>query len=268
MQKHLPPIPPTLDRKLGRLAPLTIACLLCTTLTACAGGSSASATFYAFILGNSTAKATLSALGDFGSSSLSLRHPAGRMVQASNGQIFGVAEGATTGSTSTGAGVFAYSPGGSVQAICQFSNPAGPYEPSGGLAQASNGSLYGVTVAGGSEQDGTVYRMDPSSGSCQELYPFTGGSSDGGQPLGAPFLSRAGNLYVTSSSGGRYGQGVLVELSPNRILLGTLYQFGANGGPQLPIGAPVEDPLTGSLYGTTQLGGANGLGNGSIHRID
>jgi uncharacterized repeat protein (TIGR03803 family) len=152
--------------------------------------------------------------------------------------------------------------------VCQFGSTTGPYEPSGGLAQAPNGDLYGVTVAGGVDQAGMVYRVDPASESCAGVYSFTNGTGDGSQPLGAPFLSRAGNLYVTSSAGGLYGDGALVELSPNGTLLGTLYQFGANGGPQVPVGAPIEDPATGYLYGVTQSGGANGLSNGTIYRID
>ena len=79
------------------------------------------------------------------------------------------------------------------------------------------------------------------------VHSFTGGPIDGGYPIGAPFVSQAGNLYVTTNDGGRYGRGTVVELSPDGTVLATLYEFGENDGPQQPRGQLIEDPASGYL---------------------
>ncbi len=79
-------------------------------------------------------------------------------------------------------------------------------------------------------------------------------------------MSQAGNLYVTTNDGGRYGRGTVVELSPDGTVLATLYEFGENDGPQQPRGQLIEDPASGYLYGITRTGGP-GLNNGTIYQI-
>ena len=231
--------------------------------TALLGGTYQEGTLYHF----DPRYITLTPVADFGSPGLPLQHPAGKMVLTFDGTVLGVALGTTSGTTNTGGGVFAFDPGGGAEAACLFNSPSGPYEPSGGLtAGANNGRYYGVTAAGGAYGAGTVYLVRPPADYCRVVHSFTGGPIDGGYPIGAPFVSQAGNLYVTTNDGGRYGRGTVVELSPDGTVLATLYEFGENDGPQQPRGQLIEDPASGYLYGITRAGGP-GLNNGTIYQI-
>ena len=77
------------------------------------------------------------------------------------------------------------------------------------------GNLYGTTSGGGAYGYGTVYKLShDSDGSWTEtiLHNFSG-STDGANPSGALIWDSAGNLYGTTTAGGR-GPGTVFELSP------------------------------------------------------
>ena len=147
--------------------------------------------------------------------------------------------------------------------------------PYSGLTLDPAGNLYGTTMEGGTYGFGTVYRLSPAgNGSYQEtvLYSFKGGPSDGANPHAPLLRDGAGNLYSTTVAGGisanicnpgvpSPGCGVVFKLSPtasgewNETVL---FKFnGANGGN--PFSGLVVDSK-GNVYGTTLLGGSNGLG--------
>jgi uncharacterized repeat protein (TIGR03803 family) len=133
------------------------------------------------------------------------------------------------------------------------------YGPLGALVFDAAGNLYGATSEGGTDFDGTVYELSPSSSgwNYKVIYSFDG--TDGSQ-AGGLTIDAAGNLYGITG-GGANDAGLIYELSP-----GTggswsetvLYSFtgGADGfGPNcLAIDA------AGNLYGTAFLGGANDFG--------
>ncbi len=99
----------------------------------------------------------------------------------------------------------------------------------------------------------------------QAIYTFTGGSSDGSNPLSALVADKVGNLYGTTLTGGGYpncspfGQscGVVFQLTPKSgggWTESVIYTFtgGADGG--YSYNGLVMD-AKGNLYGTTYLGG-------------
>jgi uncharacterized repeat protein (TIGR03803 family) len=92
------------------------------------------------------------------------------------------------------------------------------------------------------------------------LHAFSG-PQDGDVPQGGPVMDRAGNLYGTTTMGGRDGFGTVYKLSRAGAgwILTNLYTFsgGTDGGS--PFG-PVTFGPDGTLYGTTAEGGANRLG--------
>jgi uncharacterized repeat protein (TIGR03803 family) len=138
------------------------------------------------------------------------------------------------------------------------------------------GNLYGTTSAGGAFENcsdgsdgcGTVFELTPgSNGQWDErvLHSFSNNGKDGYFPRASLFLSPAGNLYGTASTGGSaiiflYG-GTAFELS----LVGgswtqkTLHSFGGGTDGAYPGGGLISDSL-GNLYGTTQEGGPAGYG--------
>ena len=92
--------------------------------------------------------------------------------------------------------------------------PPGGRNPLSELTQASDGFLYGATVAGGAADAGTIYRLDPASGAVSTIYSFD--SSSGRNPRGALTQATDGHLYGATSAGGPYGSGTLFRILLNR----------------------------------------------------
>jgi len=101
------------------------------------------------------------------------------------------------------------------------------------------------------------------------LYSFAGGS-DGEFPTSNLIADKSGNLYGTTSEGGNssvcgplqvFSCGVVFQLTPSAggYTESVIYSFtgGADGG--TPYGGLVID-AAGNLYGTTNVGGASGMG--------
>ena len=74
----------------------------------------------------------------------------------------------------------------------QFSGGADGGVPSSGLT-AFHGEFFGVTENGGARGLGTIYRIDPATGTETVVYSFTGGA-DGDTPV-AGLLADKGALY-------------------------------------------------------------------------
>jgi uncharacterized repeat protein (TIGR03803 family) len=88
-------------------------------------------------------------------------------------------------------------------------------QPNAGLTRDSAGRLYGTTTSGGRYGKGSVFQLVPTS----KGWPLTrihdfNGSSNGDTPHGQLIMDAAGNLYGTTSDGGRYNFGVVFKLTP------------------------------------------------------
>jgi len=136
-----------------------------------------------------------------------------------------------------------------------FRGSNGSYPYYGSLVQGIDGGLYGTTVTGGQHNDGTIFKID-SRQRFTSLYSFAG--LDGANPYAGLLLGKDGRLYGTTADGGTYNRGTIFAITHNGILT-TLYSFCRQ--PTCPDGeAPVGElaqAANGSLYGTTQRGGAN-----------
>jgi uncharacterized repeat protein (TIGR03803 family) len=148
-----------------------------------------------------------------------------------------------------------------------FETGANGGSPTGLLA--SNGVLYGVTEIGGAYGNGTVFELQAPAepgGTWTEtvLYSFTGQNGDGARPFGGLVAGGDGALYGTTQDGGDSdGDGTVFKLAPPADPGGAwtesvIYSFDGSGGytpaASLVLGAD------GTLYGTTQVGGAGGYG--------
>jgi uncharacterized repeat protein (TIGR03803 family) len=145
-----------------------------------------------------------------------------------------------------------------------------------GLSIDQSGNLYGTTLLGGDltcnggQGCGTVFKID-LHGKLTTLYIFHG--PDGAFPANGVIQDSSGNLYGTTSLG--TSGGVVFKLDPtgNEIVLYT-FTGGADGG--TPEGSLLLDPNTGTLYGTTNVGGdlncdpdgGGGPGCGTVYKID
>lgn len=77
--------------------------------------------------------------------------------------------------------------------------------PSAGLIVDASGNLYGTTIGGGAQGEGTVFELVKSSGTyaVKLLHSFAFAcGSDGSGPQSTPLMDASGNLFGTTSSGG------------------------------------------------------------------
>ncbi len=117
------------------------------------------------------------------------------------------------------------------------------------------GKLYGTTVYGGANDDGTVFSIRPS-GKETVIYSFKG-SGDGERPY-AGLINVKGMLYGTTHLGGANGDGAVFSVTPSGTET-VLYSFkGGSGDGEYPYAGLID--VKGTLYGTTIEGGANGVG--------
>jgi len=180
-------------------------------------------------------------------------NPHGSLIQASDGNFYGTT--AYGGSNGQGV-VFVISAAGVESVLYTFGSGTDAQQPYGGLLQASDGNLYGTSLAGGANGVGAVFAVS-LQGAESVLYSF-GALPDGQAPFGGLIQAQDGELYGTTSAGGAYGAGTVFRVT----LLGAesvVHSFGANTDGADPSGALVQT-ADGTLYGLTRDGGTNSTG--------
>ena len=151
--------------------------------------------------------------------------------------------------------VFRFSLDGAYTPLYFFSGRDGE-KPEAGLAQGSDGWLYGTTTSGGDLGKGSVFAISPD-GEFRSLHAFSG--SDGDLPLGQLLADDDGWLYGTTVSGGAHNGGTVFRISPSGEL-SVLHDFGFDSPDgNSPRGGLVRG-LDGAYYGTLAFGGDHGAG--------
>lgn len=184
--------------------------------------------------------------------------PYAGLVQATNGDLYGTT---SAGGANNFGTVFKITTSGTLTTLysfCAETNCADGSHPQTGLVQAINGDLYGTTSNGGTNNNGTIFKITPA-GALTTLYKFN--SSDGIAPN---TLLRATNgyLYGTTGGGGAYAEGTIFKITPAGSLT-TIYNFNKTDGAG-PYGALIQ-ATNGDFYGTTAQGGA--LKYGTIFKL-
>jgi uncharacterized repeat protein (TIGR03803 family) len=146
-----------------------------------------------------------------------------------------------------------------------FTGGADGANPTSSLVRDAAGNLYGTTFAGGGSGTGcaedtgcgTVFELT-KAGHLKVLYTFTGGN-DGSNPTTGLVRDHAGNLYGTADTAGQYAGGV-AYMVPKTGGQSVLHAF--KGGPDdvSPHISALTRDSAGNLYGTGEVGGANGVG--------
>jgi len=128
------------------------------------------------------------------------------------------------------------------------------------LVLDSAGDLYGTTGACGAFGYGTVFKVS-KSGKETVLYSFAGGTGDGCNPYAGVAQDKAGDLYGTTPACGAHGAGTVFKLSKTgkKIVLYSFCQQSGCADGQSPYTGVIRD-AKGNLYGTTILGGTDGVG--------
>lgn len=133
-----------------------------------------------------------------------------------------------------------------------FTGPDGAL-PTGSLVQDSAGNFYGVTVGGGSDNNGTVFELN-SAGQETVLLSFLFDGPGGSTPLAGLVRDSAGMLYGTTHYGGSGGYGVVYKLNPTTGQETVLYSFFGVADGSYPNGPLVLDQAA-NVYGSTEGGG-------------
>ena len=223
------------------------------------GGSKSVGTVYKI-----TAAGVYTNLAVFDNANGGAYYPYTGLVQASDGNFYGTT---LRGGTSDQGTVYRVTPQGTLTVLFNFTGPDGA-NPEGALIVGPDGALYGTTLIGGTNNRGTVYRIT-LDGKLTTVYSFTalgaytstgvGTNPDGCNPRAGLLLGKDGNFYGTTYQGGAKGYGTVFRMTPAGAITTVRAFEGApfDGGNPL---AGVSQGPDGSLYGTTERGGASGLG--------
>jgi uncharacterized repeat protein (TIGR03803 family) len=186
---------------------------------------------------------------------------AAALVRGNDGNFYGTtAWGGSISQLPLGYGtIFQLNPDGTFDKLYKFTGGNDGGFPYASLVEGNDGNFYGTTYNGGTNQLGTVFSITPG-GQFKALYSFMS-SNVGGYPYGGLVQGSDGNLYGTTYIGGGNQFGTIFEITTDGNLT-RLISFSGTSGPSLganPLGALVQG-TDGNFYGTTSLGGANGLG--------
>jgi uncharacterized repeat protein (TIGR03803 family) len=193
----------------------------------------------------------------------------GGLIQGRDGALYGLTD---QGGTKGGGTVFKVNTNGTgYQVVYNISTnvaAAGVYSlphPCG-LIQGQDGGLYVTTYQGGPGfvPQGSVFRLNPDGSSYAQLYAFNY-TTNGILPNAGVIQGRDGMLYGTTIYGGAYGVGIVFKINTNGLGYADIHDFyttntsapGSSGW--YPV-TPLMQGSDGALYGTTSVGGSNGVG--------
>lgn len=142
--------------------------------------------------------------------------------------------------------------------------------PGGALTTDTAGHIYSIAGSGGTGNNGTVFELKHlgSGWTLSPIYEFKGGN-DGSSPEGGVVFGPDGLLYGTTFfGGGSPDAGTAYVLQPPASVCKStlcfwsemvLHSFGSGTDAAYPASSFVSDQA-GNLYGTSEVGGANGAG--------
>jgi uncharacterized repeat protein (TIGR03803 family) len=227
------------------------------------GGSSNKGSVFEIVKSGSGYSSTPTVLASFtGTSGSSLF---GSLYMDASGNLFGTA---STGGANNKGSVFEVAKsgsgyGGTPILLASFNGSNGA-SPEGGLITDTAGDLFGTTVSGGSNNDGTVFEIAKNGSGFSNapilIAAFNG--TTGQAPHGSLIMDSSGDLFGTTANGGANNQGTLFEIVKNGSTYSStptvLASFGGSYGNN-PVGSLIVD-ASGDLFGTASAGGASNHG--------
>ncbi|HLV79315.1 MAG TPA: choice-of-anchor tandem repeat GloVer-containing protein [Chthonomonadaceae bacterium] len=182
------------------------------------------------------------------------------LFQGADGKLYGVCR--FGGAHSEGM-AFRMSLSGSETLLYSFgSSTDDPGQPLA-MMQDSDGHFYGIGLIGGVSGEGSVFTMT-TSGTESLLHSFpTNSGIDPSNPNNGLMQAANGNFYGVTYQGGIDNKGTVFQITPDGHQ-SILHSFSGNPDGANPFGVLVQDS-SGTLYGVTNGGGANG--NGAIFKV-
>ncbi len=130
-----------------------------------------------------------------------------------------------------------------------------------GLLMSSNlfaqKQLWGVTMQGGTNDAGCIFKTDSICGNQSVVYSFA--QATGITPEGSLIQANDGYLYGMTQYGGVNSMGVLFKFNPVTYVYTKLIDFAGISNGADPDGSLLQ-ASDGNLYGMTEKGGTNDLG--------
>jgi uncharacterized repeat protein (TIGR03803 family) len=190
------------------------------------------------------------------------RFPMGALVRASDGKLYGTAR----SDDDLRGTVFRFDPLTlETRTLHVFGGANEGWYPLGGLVEVG-GQLYGVTQNGGSHDRGTLFQLDPGTGTLITRYHFGDRPAPAAwQPTGPLALGPDGRLYGTTFFSDPGGHGAIYRFDPVSGTFAIVHQFTEAEG-KAPVG-PLGLDVDGMFYGAATGGGGPDIA-GTIFRFD
>jgi uncharacterized repeat protein (TIGR03803 family) len=188
--------------------------------------------------------------------------PMGSLLKAANGKLYGLT---VYGGANNNGVLFEFDPTtGALTVKFDFDGSSNGSLPRGSLMQASNGYLYGMTYAGGANDQGVIFKYDLDAGVLTKTFDFDQTAGGAHSPQGALTEAPNGKLYGLTEQGGSGNTGLLFTFDVSTNLIAPIFSFTQ------PYGTGPQGTLTltsdGKLYGMTNAGGVNSAG--TVFEVD
>lgn len=187
---------------------------------------------------------------------LGVGNPEGSLLLDQHGNLYGTT---TSGGKYNFGTVYEYSAAGRFHIIYSFCPQAhcpDGSQPLAGLVQDSAGNLYGTTLNGGANLQGTVFKVT-LSGTETVLHSFGLAGGDGYLPVAGLVSDGSGNFYGTTLYGGTNRAGTIFKIDSagnESILYSFCSQPSCADGSSTGFGTLIRDG-SGNLYGVLGSGG-------------
>lgn len=178
----------------------------------------------------------------------------GKLIQATDGKLYGMTY---NGGASDLGVIYSFNLTGNVYTVIHEFNGTDGAMPTGGLMQATDGNLYGMTSQGGPDTVGVLFKINPVTRNYSVLLNFN--ELNGASPSRGLSQTSTGKLFGTTSSGGVNGGGVIFSYDIATNTYTKMHEFDTYSGypesevydalTQSPMGMdPVEEEAALSIY--------------------
>lgn len=231
------------------------------------GGTSGKGTIFKFHVATGVLTRVVSFTGTAGAAKGA--EPQAGLVRDGSGVFWGVT---TKGGASDNGTVFKVTSAGVLSTVIEFTGATGAFLgtlPYSALTLDGAGFVWGTTLTGGTAGNGTVFKVEMSSGSFASLVSFTGttGASKGATPYTA-FARHGDFFWGATGTGGATNAGTVFKIDVTTHAFTTVKEFTGSVGAVL--GSQPRGDLfrttDGQIWGTTYQGGS--AGRGTLFQVD
>jgi len=195
---------------------------------------------------------------DFKYSDLTNGYDAAGKLIVSNGKLWGMAQGGGVNSLGI---IFTIELDGSGFSIVHSFDNTNGRSPYGNSLTEINGTLFGMTTSGGTNDKGTIFKINNDGTGFSKVHDFDG--NYGAEPYGSLIVSN-GKLWGLTYYGGSSNWGVIFNMDTDGTNFNVVKEITGSSEGRFPLGDLYE--YGNKLYGTSKEGGTHG--RGSIYSIN